>query len=78
MKMFLVAFTFLALNAAAEDSLTDMKRKATERIDMKMSHLEDSKACISSAQTKVAFKSCNMKMNKHMQSMEDHSKHKMR
>jgi len=30
MKMLLVAFTFLALNAAAEDSLTDMKRKATE------------------------------------------------
>lgn len=76
MKMLLISFTFLALNVFADDSLTDMKRKATEKIDMRMSHLEDSKACISSAQTKEAFKSCNMKMNKHMQSMEHHGKHK--
>ena len=78
MKMLLVTFTFLALNAVAEDSLKDMKRKANESIDMKMSYLEDSKACILSAQTKEVFESCNMRMNKRMQSMEDHSKHKMR
>ena len=76
MKILFMAFSLLAFNALAEDSLVDMKRKTTEHIDMKMSRLEESKACITNAQTKDTFKACKKNMKQYKQSMQDHSKMK--
>lgn len=71
-----VSLFALSISAFAQSDLNSMKQKANEKIDKKMTSLQEAKTCVNNATTTDKFKACkydmheDMKMQK-MESMDD-------
>jgi hypothetical protein len=66
MKILIAAFSLIALNAFAVESLSDMKRTATESIGRDISDLESNRSCIENASSVEAFKACKYHLGSRM------------
>ncbi len=56
-----------------EENVNEMKAKLTERLDKRISQLQETKSCIASATTKEDLKKCREKNKMNRQSL--HKKH---
>jgi chorismate-pyruvate lyase len=63
MKLLVAAFSLIAFNALAMESLAEMKRMANDSIGKEMTSLNTHKSCVNNAKTVDAFKACGYSMD---------------
>lgn len=72
----LMSFSALAHDANGKPTVAEIKEKMTARLDSKISALQETKSCVSSAETHEALKACRQKMKEQHKAFKEDMKEK--